>query len=420
MTTKDRILIVDDNRVQSRIACACLADEYELETAESGEECLTKLATFAPDLVLLDVVMPGIGGWKTCERIKSSPYGKFTQVLITSSLASTKNRLKGYSVGADDYLVKPYHGEELLAKVRVQFRLRALQLQVWELNSELAGYSSHLEKLVQQRTANFLAMQDAIVISLVELVEKRDTESGEHLLRMQKYSEILADELSSHGPYQQQIDGLFLENIRRASVLHDIGKVAVPDAILQKPDRLTTEEFELMKLHVTAGAQILEHAAEQSGSDSAFLKMSHDVVRYHHERFDGKGYCDGLSGEDIPLAARIVALADAYDAITSIRCYKAAIAPDAARRIICKDAGTHFDPRVVEAFERRFDDFVAAPLAIQKPGSNTLLGTFATTGSFRPATPAQQPKDSMSPDPVVAESNSPGSTLLAGAPDLAV
>lgn len=420
MTLKDRILIVDDNRVQRRIACACLADDYELETADSGEECLAKLAKFAPDLVLLDVVMPGIGGWKTCERIKSSPYGKFTQVLITSSLASTKNRLKGYSVGADDYLVKPYHCEELLAKVRVQFRLRALQLQVWELNSELAGYSSHLENLVQQRTANFLAMQDAIVISLVELVEKRDTESGEHLLRMQKYSEILAEELSCHGPYQHQIDGVFLENIRRASVLHDIGKVAVPDAILQKPDRLTAEEFELMKLHVTAGAQILEHAAQQSGSDSAFLKMSHDVVRYHHERFDGKGYCDGLSGEDIPLAARIVALADAYDAITSLRCYKAAIAPDAARQIIRQDVGTHFDPSVVEAFERRFDDFVAAPLAIHKPGGNTLLRTFATTATLGPATTARPLQDDNNLVPAVEACDSPGTSLPAIAAELAV
>jgi putative two-component system response regulator len=195
-----------------------------------------------------------------------------------------------------------------------------------------------------------------VVFALAHVAVSRDPETGEHLQRMQRYTQIIAQELADNGPYAAIVDRRFLEDLYRSSPLHDIGKVTIADSILQKPGRLTTGEFEEMKRHVVVGGQTLEMARDRVGPGT-FMDMAAEIARYHHERFDGTGYYVGLRGKEIPLSARIVALADVYDALTSKRVYKPPYGPDAAREIIVRDSGSHFDPVIVDAFLTRFDDF---------------------------------------------------------------
>ncbi len=217
-------------------------------------------------------------------------------------------------------------------------------------------YANDLEQLVARRTQQWAATQDMTVFALAQLTDSRDPETGEHISRIRYYAQTLAEELQCNGPYRAMIGDRFLEDLYRGSPLHDIGKVAVPDAILQKPGKLTPQEFEQIKLHVLVGGDTLENARNYVGRGT-FMDMAADIARYHHERYDGSGYCAGLQGQAIPLAARIVALADVYDALTSPRIYKPAYAPDYARQIIRDESGAHFDPAVVDAFCACFEKF---------------------------------------------------------------
>ncbi len=356
METRFRILIVDDSRSGVDALRRLLSDEYETETACDGLDCLEKVRTFEPDLVLLDVVMPNMDGYEACRRIKSSPCAAFTQVILVSGKASTDERLRGYEAQADDYLAKPFHCDELLSKIRVQIRLCDAVRRLWEAHDQITTHNDQLESLVAERTAEIVATQDVAVFALARLADSRDPETGEHLERIRAYTQILADQLSREGPYQEIVDDRFLGNLYRASPLHDIGKVGISDSILRKPGPLTDEEFEAMKQHVLVGAETLDDAARHSGG-GRFLTMAAEVARYHHERFNGTGYCQGLSGHDIPLPARVVALADVYDALTSARVYKSAYDPDKARAMILDESNAHFDPAIVDAFIARFDDF---------------------------------------------------------------
>jgi len=368
---KGRIMIVDDCEINVDVLTELLQDEYELYDAATGEECLDRLQVFGPDLVLLDIMMPGIDGYQTCRRIKQSPMGNFTQVVLVSAQKATENRLEGYRAGADDYLPKPFDHGELRAKVRVQFRLRDSLLKLWEANSQTRRFNEELEHLIQERTAEALAAKDAVlatqditVFALAKLAEHRDQDTGEHLERIRSYSQLLAEHLGQNGPYASQIDKTFLDDLFRASPLHDIGKVGVPDSILLKPGKLTKDEFETMKRHAVIGANSLRETVggRECGS---FLDMAVDVAHHHHERFDGSGYPDGLIGLDIPLSARIVALADVFDALTSKRVYKGAIAPEDAMEMIVNESGRHFDPLIVDAFLDQYETFQGIALGHQ-------------------------------------------------------
>ena len=374
-----RILIVDDSPTNVEILRELLCDHYVLETAANGEECLQRLRTFSPDLVLLDVMMPGIDGYETCRRIKQSPCGNFTQVILVTGKAATGERLQGYEVGADDYVVKPFDHDELLAKVRVQFRMRDILTDLWKANAQIQEFNAELEQLVARRSREIVATRDVAVFALAKLAESRDPETGEHLERMREYCVILGEQLGREGPYTEQVDHEFLADLYRSSPLHDIGKVGIPDAILLKPGRLTIEEFQIMKQHSAIGAHALAEAAQHSDS-GRFLKMAIDIARHHHERFDGSGYPDGLAGEDIPLCARIVAVADVFDALTTQRIYKRPVEPLVAKAMIESESGKHFDPAMVAAFLLCFDDFLKVHQASgQRPREPA--GTLAAAGS---------------------------------------
>ncbi|HTN75988.1 MAG TPA: HD domain-containing phosphohydrolase [Pirellulaceae bacterium] len=376
MPRSQRILIVDDSLLNVRIMQKLLQDDYELETAMEGQTALQKLREFSPDVVLLDIMMPGISGYEVCETIKRGPFGPFTQVILVSGKASPQERLKGYQALADDYIVKPFEHEELLSKVRVHFRLREAQNQLWEVNSLIQQYNQQLEEIVSQRTAQVIATQDLAMFALAELAETRDPETGHHLMRMRAYAQRLAEELATSGPYAEEIDPTFLADLYRATPLHDIGKVGVPDAILQKPGKLTPAEFEMMKQHVALGAATLERAASHGGGGQ-FLTMAAQVARFHHERFDGRGYLQGQEGVRIPLCARIAALADVYDALTTARVYKPAMTAEEAHSMIMAESGAHFDPVIVEAFQRCFPDFVRIREELEHAQSDFQLTTSA-------------------------------------------
>jgi putative two-component system response regulator len=256
-------------------------------------------------------------------------------------------------------LSRPLGREEILAKIHVQFRWRNKLTELWRANGQVRSFNHELEQLVAQRSDEILATRDVAVFALAKLTESRDPETGEHVERMREYCLILGERLSREGPYAGRIDRQFLDDLYRSAPLHDIGKVGIPDAILLKPGRLTGAEFEVMKTHATIGADALANAARQSHYGT-FLRMAIEITRHHHERFDGSGYPEGLAGHEIPLAARIVTLADVFDALISRRVYKAAIAPEMARRMIEQESGCHFDPVIVAAFHACFDELLSS------------------------------------------------------------
>jgi len=355
---KKRILIVDDNESNVIIFRELLEDQYELEAANTGEECLEKICDFGPDVVLLDIMMPGLDGYETCRHIKQDPKTESIHIILVSAKSSLESRLKGYGVGADDYIVRPFDHDEFLAKVKIQIRLREALTNLAQIHKQLSLQNSRLDELVSQRTAEILETRDVTVFALAKLAESRDPESGEHLERMQCYAQMLAEELAENSPYANQIDEQFIENLYRSSPLHDIGKVGIPDAILLKPGQLTTTEFEILKQHTLIGEKTLKMTVVKHSKSGGFLAMAVEIARSHHERFDGSGYPDGNSGENIPLAARIVALADVYDAITSVRVYKSALEPEVARVMIENEIGKHFDPVIVKAFQNQWSNFL--------------------------------------------------------------
>lgn len=357
MKMHGRTLVVDDDEMNVAIMMEILGDQCDLIIARNGNEALEIVEENDVALVLLDIMMPGIDGYQVCRQIKSSAKGEATHVVLVSAKASTAERVVGYEAGADDYLVKPFDGDELLAKVRVQLRLRNALVELAKARQETVVDNVRLERIVEQQTRDLLETRDLVVFALAKLADSRDPETGSHLERIRAYGQILAEQLCREGPYTDVVDHAFIDNIYLSSPMHDIGKVGIPDAILLKPEQLTDDEFNMMKMHCAIGANALSEVLRH-GNSGRFLTMAIEIATWHHERWDGSGYPDGLAGQDIPLSARIVALADVFDALTSVRVYKDAILPQVARTMIENGAGQHFDPDVVDAFRRRFDDFL--------------------------------------------------------------
>ncbi len=352
-----KILIVDDDRDTRRLMAAILRRDYLLAEAASGEEALEKTPEFAPDIVLLDIMMPGIDGYETCRRIKSGPFGEPLQVIMVSAKSSREEQLHGYEAGADDYVIKPIDPAEFLSRVRLHCQLRDAGAEVSSIRTQLDSRSSELKQLAEERRQETLALQDVAIFTMAKVAEFRDKETGDHLFRMRSYSQMIAEQLGREGPYSEQIDEGFLNDLYRSSPLHDIGKIGISDKILLKPGRLTSEEFGKMQEHSVVGANILDEAVLNM-KHGGFLAMAAIIARFHHERFDGTGYPAGLVGKEIPLPARIVAVADVFDALTSVRPYKTAWPPEKAKRTIQAGARSHFDPVVVEALGARYNDIV--------------------------------------------------------------
>ena len=366
-----KIMIVDDDQDVRRLLANVLRHDYSLEEAASGEEALAKLGEFAPHIVLLDVMMPGIDGYDTCRRIKAHPGRERPQVIMVSAKSSRQEQLRGYEAGADDYVVKPIDPTELLSRVRLHCRLRDATAEMASIRTQLDAQNIELKQLVEERRLETLALQDVAIFTMARVAEFRDKETGNHLVRMRSYSQMIAEQLGRESPYADQIDSRFLEDLFRSSPLHDIGKVGIPDDILLKPGRLTPKEFATMQQHTILGANILDEVVLNM-QHGGFLAMAAIIARFHHERFDGKGYPAELVGQEIPLAARIVSLADVFDALTSVRPYKQAWTPARAKSTIEAGANSQFDPIVVEAFLNRFDDILELYEMYREPPSVTV------------------------------------------------
>jgi len=287
-------------------------------------------------------MMPEMDGFQVCRRLKAEEKLRAIPVIFISALDDTESKLKAFSQGGVDYVTKPFQEAEVLARVRTHLELRRLQ-------RELEIHNLHLEELVREKVQEISDSQLATLVAVSKLAECRDDETGHHIERTRIFCRMLVEQMKKNSRYGESITDAFIENIYHAAPLHDIGKVGIPDAILLKPGKLTPEEFEIMKTHTTIGADTLQ-AVRTRYPKNAFINMGIALTRSHHEKWDGSGYPDGLAGEDIPLSARIMALADVYDALRSKRPYKEAFSQEKARAIIEEGAGRHFDPVVVEAF----------------------------------------------------------------------
>lgn len=347
------ILIVDDNEDSVILYESIVSSRgYRVITAGDGEEALEKLraAKGGVDLVLSDIMMPKIDGLDLARRIKSDPDARHIPViLLTAGKREREDVAGGLDVGADDYLVKPVDTAELMARLRSHLRVKKLQDELTAANRRLAEMNDNLEQMVEERAVEIMLTRNAAIFGLAKIAERRDPETGGHLERIREYTRALAMQMRKSPRFKDVIDNDFIVNIYQSSPLHDVGKVGIPDSILLKPGRLTAEEFETMKTHSMIGGDSLA-AAERSFAGDSFLSMGRDIAYYHHERWDGKGYPKGLKGDEIPLAARIMALADVYDALVSKRVYKEAMSHEKTRKVILSEEGKHFDPDVVTAF----------------------------------------------------------------------
>lgn len=323
-----RVLVVDDDPVTLEMVAENLAHYgYDVTTASDGREAYELVRTGRFRLVVSDWQMPHMTGLQLCREIRKRNWYGYVYFLLLTSNTGTENCVLGLEAGADDFLTKPFQPEELRQRLRTGERILSLE------------------------------SRDLMIFAMAKLTESRDNETGAHLERMREYSRILAEEMSDWPKYSQVIDGDYVQLLYLTSPLHDIGKVGIPDAVLLKPGRLTTEEFEVMKTHTTLGGDTL-CALVQARPEAEFLTMAKEIALTHHERYDGAGYPYGLEGAEIPLCGRIVALADVYDALTSKRVYKPAFSHETARGIILDGRGTQFDPDVVQAFLNREGEFI--------------------------------------------------------------
>jgi putative two-component system response regulator len=345
------ILVVDDLIENTEVLRAFLLPlGLAVRTTLCGEEALAMVAESPPDAILLDLMMPGLDGVEVCRRLKRDPKTRHIPVIIITGNSDRESNVRALEAGADDFVSKPF--DRVLLEARLASSLKTKQLQ-----DDLLHYQQDLESQVEARTMEVRRTQQITVFALAKLAESRDNETGDHLERMRAYAQLLAGELSTWDKFSDQISPEFLEQLYQSTPLHDIGKVGIPDAILLKPGKLTPEEFEIMKAHAVVGGDTLKAADQEAGKDS-FLAMGRDIAYFHHEKWDGSGYPHGIGGDSIPLPARIAALADVYDALSSKRPYKEPFSHEKSREIILAGNGSHFDPDVVQAFLKKESAFV--------------------------------------------------------------
>lgn len=335
---KMQIMIIDDNATNLNIARMALEQYYEVLLIPSGEKALKLFERLTPDLILLDVDMPGMDGFEVIRQIKQSTYPvKNVPVIFVTAKDDSGSEFDGLNLGAVDYITKPFSFPLLLKRI--------------ELHLQLQQYSHNLEKMVMEKTKVISELQYSIVHVLSDMVERRDGSTGGHLLRTQNYLAVLLGEAKRQKLYRDEMAGVDEELYIHASQLHDVGKMSIPDSILLKPGKLTTEEFEVMKAHTVMGAEAIR-SAMSSVQEKKFLEIAASFACSHHERWDGNGYPSGLRELDIPIEGRLMAIVDVYDALISERPYKRALSHETARGIILSECGTHFDPLLVAAFEK--------------------------------------------------------------------
>ena len=354
---KQSVLVIDDTVDNLTLMQALLKDRYKVMAANNGERGI-KIAQsdHPPDLILLDIMMPGIDGYEVCRRLKGDAATRDIPVIFLTAKSEVEDERKGFELGAVDYITKPISPPIVLARVHTQLTLKASA-------DFLRDKNAFLEAEVEKRTREVMAIQDVTIMALTSLAETRDSDTGNHIRRTQNYVRALARKLSLHPRFSSFLTLANINLLFKSAPLHDIGKVGIPDRILLKPGRLTPEEFEIMKTHTTLGRDALAHAEQMLGTEVAFLTLAKEIAYSHQEKWDGSGYPQGLKGDDIPVSARLMAVADVYDALISRRVYKEPMPHAQAMDIIRQSAGRHFDPDVAQAFLEIEDTIQAIAVA---------------------------------------------------------
>ena len=347
------ILIVDDAPENLAVLGEVLAPAFKVRAANSGVRALQIAAsTPRPDLILLDIMMPDMDGFEVLARLREDGATRDIPVIFVTAMDAVTDEERGLALGAVDYIAKPIQPAIVMARVRAHLELK--QARDW-----LKDQNSYLEAEVARRMQENLMIQDVSIRALARLAEVRDLETGNHLLRTQGYVQTLAEALQDHPRFAAVLTPRFIRTLVKSAPLHDIGKVGIPDHILQKPGPLTAEEWHIMKTHAKLGSDAIGNAERDAEHPIDFLAVAKEIAHRHHEKWDGSGYPDGLAGDGIPVSARLMALADVFDALTSRRVYKPPMSTEQAAAIILQGRGVHFDPDVVDAFIATRDRFDA-------------------------------------------------------------
>lgn len=345
------ILVVDDDPINISVLSNILKDDYQVVVAKTGEQAIA-IAQKQPDIILLDVMMPVTNGYDVCKVLKAENTTKHIPIIFVTAMCNEVDEMKGFELGAVDYITKPISAPIVLARVRNHIQLKQAQ-------ENLLNHNALLEEAIEQRTCELINTQNSSILALATLAETRDNETGSHIKRTQYYVKALAEDLVAHQLHLDELVPESIELLYKSAPLHDIGKVGIPDSILLKAGKLDQEEFSIMQTHAKLGADAIQSAEKQLGdSQSSFLRYAREIALYHHEKWDGSGYPFGLKEQQIPLSARLMAVADVYDALISKRVYKPAFTHQQAREIIIKGKGQHFDPIVVDAFLRIEQTFI--------------------------------------------------------------
>ncbi|MCL1913474.1 MAG: response regulator [Eubacteriaceae bacterium] len=338
---KNKILVVDDSQTYLTLYKSLLSPLYDVKAVDSAELLMLSLETETPDLILLDVQMPICNGYQAARIIRNSRHKDIPFIFISVN-TNYEDEMEGLSLGALDYIFKPFNNKLLLRRIETH-------LSLIEHKKDLDSLMGIMHSMVVAKTDQLWKLQNAVLNIIADLVESRDRVTGGHVARTQKYLACLIDTMKEKGIYLDEIAAWDMNYLVPSSQLHDVGKIAIPDSILNKPARLTPEEFTIIKRHVDIGVEAISNM-ELMSDDHNFLKYAKIFAGTHHEKWDGSGYPNGLSGLDIPLEGRIMAIADVYDALVSKRPYMDAISSKEAEQIILGDRGTHFDPVLVDVF----------------------------------------------------------------------
>jgi response regulator RpfG family c-di-GMP phosphodiesterase len=345
------VLVVDDTPDNLMLMTDLLKDKYRVKAANSGEKALRILqGDSLPDLILLDIMMPGLSGHQVAEQLKQDPRTRDIPIIFLTAMTSTEDEIHGLELGAVDYITKPIRPPLVLARVETQLKLKAAA-------DFLRDKNDFLEQEVQRRTREVMAIQDVTIQAMASLAETRDNETGNHIRRTQHYVKLLAERLREHPRFRHFLSEETIRLLFKSAPLHDIGKIGIPDHILLKPGRFTPEEFEIMKSHTTLGRDAIQHAEDQLGISVDFLHFAKEIAYSHQEKWDGSGYPEGLAADDIPISARLMAVADVYDALISRRVYKPGMPHEQAVEIIRQGRGSHFDPDICDAFLASTEQF---------------------------------------------------------------
>jgi len=343
MTEKQRrVLVVDDEPNNLQLIREILNKDYRLAFAPNGTRALEVTREVQPDLILLDIMMPGMDGYETCRQLKTEPKTMNIPVMFVTTKSNVEDERRGFEIGGVDYITKPVNPERLKARVRTHL--------------ELKRHNDNLEEMVRERTRELELTQEVTIESMAAIAECRDPETGGHIKRTQNYVRSLAIQVKDHPNFNDFLKDGTINLLYKSAPLHDIGKVAIEDRILLKPGKLTDEEFDRMKNHTIHGRDAIHVAGNKLGSDS-FLRHAEIIAYTHHEKWDGSGYPQGLRGADIPISGRLMAIADVYDALISRRVYKEPFSHTKAVTIILEGKSSHFDPDLVDAFMGIQEDF---------------------------------------------------------------